>query len=292
MTKTKVIFIMSTDHSGSTLLDLILGCHPDVFSLGELAWLNYEMTGTCGICHGTCEYWHEKASQRVLRRYFLGGRKIRKTIRKLSRFHRSIYSYLAEWFGYSTFVDSSKQPQWIRSQLEYTRHWKGMTPYLVYLTRDGRAVINSYLRKYPERGVERVTDQWKKRIGASNDLYEQFDGIKSKIAYEAIASQPDAAIRKLCQFLDISYIPDMLNYWNHDHHIVTGNAGTRSLIKQRKERGEGPVVKPGKWHGDYYDKMGQTIKLDLRWKRELELKHLAYFENHAGKLNEPFRHDT
>jgi hypothetical protein len=292
MSRTKVVFIMSQGHSGSTVLSLILGSHPEIFGLGELAHLERHQPKVCGICPDTCEFWRKRASLPILRRYFAPEMNFRVISREAQRYRRSIYSYLAEWFGYSIFVDSSKYPGWIRGQLRYRRNWQSMTPILIHLTRDGRAVINSYLRKFPDMGVETVTGRWLRSTSKNLELYEEFEGPKLCIAYEDVASRPEEMIGRLCRFLDIEYFPDMLNYWEHEHHQIGGNTGARSLILKKTAEGGGiQTVKPGDWHGGYYKEMGKTIKLDMRWKTELSPECLEYFDKHAGEVNRPFSFD-
>lgn len=42
----KLIYIVSTKHSGSTLLDLVIGSIPEVFSAGEALYLPYQLLRT------------------------------------------------------------------------------------------------------------------------------------------------------------------------------------------------------------------------------------------------------
>ncbi len=270
MSKTKVVFIMSQGHSGSTFLALVLGSHPEIFGLGELARFEHHLPKICGICENTCEYWRKRAYLPILHRYFSQGWNFRVFTREILRYQRSIYSYLADWFDYSIFVDSSKYTYWIRAQLRYRRTWKSMTPILIHLTRDGRAVINSFLRKNPELRIEKITNRWLRSTFKQLKVYNRFDGPKCRIAYEDIASRPEEMIRRLCQFLEIEYFPNMLSYWEHEHHQIGGNTGARSLISLENDENRGiKNLKPGDWHKEYYKTMGKTIKLDLRWKKEL-----------------------
>ncbi len=74
---TKLIYIISTGHSGSTLLDILIGTFPNVFSTGEfryLTWLLYstqngagsvekENVCTCGKRFQECEMWSKIISK-------------------------------------------------------------------------------------------------------------------------------------------------------------------------------------------------------------------------------------
>lgn len=297
----RVVFIMGMAHSGSTLLELILASHSHVFGLGELYALREKMSAVgqdrprlCSICEGECDYWDHKAPYLQLARYFSNSRPFAPIIRLISHYRRSLYQSLFEWFGHDILVDSSKRVPWIQRQLSPSYHWREMTPILLYITRDGRAVVNSYLRKYPEESIERVTVNWKKSVQQMNDFFQRFRFPKYRIPYETLATEPQATAKALCTFLKIDYEPEMLQYWKHDHHPCNGNLGTRSLIyRYRAQLG----TEPRGWtnareelktsHGDYYDQLGLAIKLDLRWKRELSRQQLEIFESIAGDLNRP-----
>lgn len=72
-TKVKLIYILAQSHSGSTLVDSILGTHPEISSSGELRYLNWQLertkgTGgtveaeTCCSCESdfrNCDFWSE-----------------------------------------------------------------------------------------------------------------------------------------------------------------------------------------------------------------------------------------
>ena len=59
----RVIYIVGTSHSGSTLLDLMLNAHPEIVSTGEVirlkrAWINSKPAAcTCGNPVAECTFW-------------------------------------------------------------------------------------------------------------------------------------------------------------------------------------------------------------------------------------------
>ncbi|RJP92368.1 MAG: sulfotransferase [Desulfobacteraceae bacterium] len=59
----KYLYICSAGHSGSTLLDLLMGSHPKVASLGEISYLpkNIALNSscTCGQPVRSCKFWQE-----------------------------------------------------------------------------------------------------------------------------------------------------------------------------------------------------------------------------------------
>lgn len=299
----KVIFLMGPGHCGSTLLDLILGSHPDMFSLGEFSRMGSlihknekNSQKICGVCEGECPFWNRTASQRVLRQLFSRESIMDKVVSKLSSYFVTPYQYLFEWTGKSILVDSSKKPRWYKKQLYPSYKWRGVTPYLVYMLRDGRAVVNSYYRKYPERGMDKIADNWKQQMNRMNRFYDAFPGDnKMKLYYEHLATQPETVVRSICDFIGVEFKKEMLSYWVPEHHHVFGNAGTRSLIfKFREQFGyKMPNVRQANeqkeaYYGDnFYKELNLAIKLDQRWKNELLPEQLEVFERIAGNVNKP-----
>ncbi|MGI9294861.1 MAG: sulfotransferase family protein [Pseudomonadales bacterium] len=302
----KVIFLMGPGHCGSTLLDLILGSHPDAFSLGELhrIWTsidtNEQPSKICGVCPGSCNFWNQQVSLPMLKLYFSRKNRLRSLLRKVGQYVLNPYAGLMKWSGKSILIDSSKNPAWIKRQLAFSHRWRGITPYLVYISRDGRAVVNAYHRKYPQRGVEAITLQWKNQIIEMEEFYNQFPADrKLNVSYEELASQPEIVIKSLCEHCSISYEPEMLRYWTHDHHHVFGNGGTRNLIYRYREQFTPPskelsdriVASKKHYEHEYYDQVDVAIRLDERWRKEMPPEGLAIFTKIAANTNAPYEYE-
>lgn len=305
MVEKRVIFIMGVGHSGSTLLELILGSHSKILGLGELANLQEKLDSNpseparlCSICPGECELWNSRADISVLNRYFSNRKRYSTLVRQIYRQRKSIYQYFFEWFDAPILVDSSKRVSWIQRQLQPAVHWRKITPILLYITRDGRAVMNSYLRKYADATAEAVSRNWKDNVERMEDFFRRFNGPKTMLAYESLAVKPYETTYWLTDFLGLRFEPEMLQYWKHDHHTCNGNLGTRSLIyRYRSQFGEESrawesnlqMLKSA--HGEFYDRVGLAIKLDLRWKRELTEEQLRVFEAIAGRTNQAYAYN-
>jgi hypothetical protein len=303
-----VVFIMGSGHSGSTLLELVLGSHSRVFGLGELVNLYRGVDGPrdpfprlCRICEERCPFWNDTVDIRVLQAHFSRAGHHAPIRQWVSRQRENVYQHFFGWSGKDVLIDSSKRVHWIAQQLQPRRNWKAIAPVLIYLTRDGRAVVNSKLRKYPETDIRVEAREWKERVERMNEFYADFpERQRLTIAYEQLASQPESIIRNLCDFLNLDFEPGMLRFWEHDHHTTFGNAGTRSLIA--RFRGQSAERRPAtpansvlanvrSRHGTHYDDVGLAIRLDLRWKWELTAEQLEAFETIAGETNRPFAYD-
>ena len=286
---------MGTGHSGSTLIDLILGSHSRSFSLGEFSWVskNLDEDGklvipVCSICGDGCVFWDHKASLPLLETYFKHGNSknpvVRKVYGRTASARVNIYEKLFEWSGADVLVDSSKAISWIRRQLLPWWHWKNQSPFLIYIYRDGRAVVNSYKRKYPDTNVRVFAKHWIRLTGEMERYYQNFPSDrKMRIPYERLATAPAETAGDLCRLLKIEYEPAMLQYWTHDHHIVHGNSRTRSLIyNYRNSHDAGP-------HATEKHPLG--IELDLKWKRELNEDELKIFQTVAGDINRTYAYE-
>lgn len=300
--KKKVVAIAGSGHCGSTMLTLMLGSHPDCFSLGELNSLpTHYKTGIpiCGVCQGRCSFWDEFDPDKLkLLAAVLGNTRLNKYVPlKLEKTWRTLlrkddvfnaYSYLFSQREESILIDSSKAINWISEKLNTKEFTSGLVEgYLVHLVRDGRAVLNSYLRRFKWMTAEKYAREWRKKTILRNQLYEQFPSERKIIVrYEHLATEPQKTLETVCEWLGIEFVPQMISYWQFDHHVISGNAGVRSLIWRYKQEEIQEDV--SKYHGEHYDNLGLKIKLDNRWKEELSAEKLETFNWIAGDINKPY----
>ena len=294
----QVVFVMGAGHCGSTLLDLILGSHSECFSLGELFALprffdpnsdNYKHI--CSVCESDCQIWHDQFSIKGFEHHFYRPKSGR-GYPNANFFVHNFYDYLSDYTGQSVLIDSSKNPNWIRHQWRLIHLSSKIRPRVIYLWRDGRAIVNSFLKKYPERGIARVSRHWKKRTHTMNELFQRLPyRAKMMVRYETLAESPEKTIRKICDFLGLDFEIGMLSYWQFDHHPIAGNLGTRSLIFKYHNKFDQVFadhrkkINKSKAYWDYYRQIGLAIQPDYRWKKELTEAQLAEFDAIAGDEN-------
>lgn len=291
--KKKVIFILGTGHCGSTLLDLILGSHSNMFSLGEV----YRIISSnppipiCDICEEDCEFWTPELLSKIRASY--SNSSLNRISRKLGVMEAkevSFYRLLFKASKKNILIDSTKKPSWInrnRSKLELSN----IQPILVYLSRDGRAVVNSYFRKYPQRGLDKIANNWIKRIKKINSCYDAWEGEgKIHIRYEDLAKNPIQTIEKLTLFLKLPFEKEMMMFWSCSHHLVNGNAGTKSMLLKFRdnERYEVWVDEKGK---EYYKNRELGIKFDERWRSELNIEQTSIINGIIGNLNSDLKEE-
>lgn len=261
------VMIGGAGHSGSTLLGMILSGLPGAVYVGEGAKVRYlgDMAKplakrACKICGDDCAFWN-------------GFRWDPST---------GLYEQVAAHSGARIVIDSSKKPDWISARAEELRAG-GHEARLIVLTRDGRAVVNSRLRKYPDRDAAGQISEWMEQIEAAHALAEVFPGPVLNLAYEELATRPEETARKLAEFVGEAFEPAMLAFSAREHHPLGGNNGTQFLAARGQANGAG--LKPGARSADYYRNHPDAIRLDLRWRDEFSPDHAALFEAMAGRLN-------
>ncbi len=278
----RVCFIGGAGHSGSTLLGLILGAHPEVFYAGEArktVFLGDETKPlkkrVCKLCGAACPVWGDLRPDPAI----------------------DLYELLSRKTGRPIIVDSTKGTHWHREQLARLEG-TGVPTTLIYLQRDGRGVVNSRIRKYPETPPEVLIEDWKAQIVRTDELAASFPGPVLVLRYEELATEPERTVRRVSSVLGIEYAPSMLRFWEAEQHPLGGNNGTQYLVAReraaRAAAGEGraSLLELGDRTRTYYGEHPPAIVLDLRWQRELSAGSLALFEQLAGDLNRRFAWPT
>jgi hypothetical protein len=189
---TRVLAIVGSDRSGSTLLDNMLGGVPGAFSAGEIRYMwergfaEGRLCG-CGRKIVDCDVWSKvierlppdaKDVGRMLEdlellrtRHVLSleipvyRQRYRSVVSELAKRIQPLYRTLAEVSGAEVIVDSSKRPTWARMlalmpEIDLT---------VVHLVRDPRAVAHSRKRykKQPDSDEERGMPQHQPVTSAS-----------------------------------------------------------------------------------------------------------------------------
>ena len=264
------VMICGAGHSGSTLLGLILGRAEGAFYVGEGAKIRYLhdlnkplRKRACKVCGEDCPVW--------------------------SDFHwdqdRPLYRQVAAHTNSSIVVDSTKNPVWIKARSNELAT-AGDQGALIFLQRDGRAVLNSRFRKYPERDATTQIQSWMDQISASREAFDGFTGPKIAIRYEELATQPENTIRQICDLAGLPFQPEMLAFNEGVSHPMGGNTGTQ-FVAARDKVADDPnaILKLTPRTHDYYAKHSGDIELDLRWKTEMSAPNLALFNEMAGEFN-------
>ncbi len=299
------VYILAPGHSGSTLLNLIVGAHSRAVAVSEITSLPqniaYNEKCTCGRTVRECAYWREVTERlrltlgfnilrdpgrlelgfvdgprpgyrgTLLYRSMWNARRIVVYLSQLAglplpRFMRrrftlgiehrlAVYRAVREASGASVVVDASKE--YLQGIAVYERERERTR--LILLTRDGRAVFYSNLKR--GFGHSPSLNAWRNYYRHALPVINRRVDRKHilSVRYEDIATDPETHIRHICNFVGLEYEPSMLDTSTKESHITSGN-------NMRFDRSTG-------------------IRLDTNWRSQLQDSDRAYFERYAGALN-------
>lgn len=196
MKKNTILFILSSGHSGSTILDLALGTHKDCFSLGEISEIQTEIDCdthcVCGDTISTCDFW-TRVKATLFKKYHIniktGGdfcikpqakskqtiiNKIKTSLKitGISKIKDSwiinadhIYNAIFQVSNSPILIDSSKNL--IRALL-INKTLKNYDIKFLHLVRDVRGVAHSYNKK---SFSVRLPGEEKKEVQRTKDIF-------------------------------------------------------------------------------------------------------------------------
>ena len=298
---------MGTAHCGSTLLTLVLGSHSNCRALGEVSNLpefHRNHQSPCSVCKGDCKFWDSTLSSQdmqTLSQGFAERRihqhiplKLEKAVRGLLKNDQVFnpYSLIAARTDEAVLIDSTKTVYWLERKLAAREFKAGLLDaQLIHLIRDGRAVMNSYARRSHYHGLsaeqfgQQFGELWMNRINNEHRFFDNFSGKKLALRYEEFATHTESTLKNLCAWLDLDFQPDMVNYWKHEHHTISGNSGTHALISKHQEstsEQSATIQTKPKAEKEF------SIRLDKRWQTKLSSEQIAAFYNSTNNLNKAY----
>lgn len=226
----RVVYIASLGHSGSTLLDLILGTHSSVVGVGEVGRA-VEATATTDAApsHGTvCSCGYSAVDCRFWGR--LLPRIESEPGASYARRYQILLDAFGEAFGPETIlVDSSKY----LGRLATLKDLDGIDLRVLFLVRDVRSFTTSEIDTMGRRqAVGRDGRRWGpfatfRRWHAENHKTERFLVANRmpffRLGYEELCLAPERIVPRICEFLDIGYEPVMLAPERSTSHVIRGN---------------------------------------------------------------------
>ena len=237
-TPIKLIYILGSGHSGSTLLDLILGSHSRVESVGEILHyakyfgkdsdFPYKRRGcSCGLKVDKCEYWG-KVNKGI--EESLGTTDITLRAKSQSEFDISnyaVFSSVLSVAGKEFICDSSKN----RFRLLQLLRSACFNTYIVHLIRDGRSVQYSYQKRRGHYSLSEVF-RWGRANLGSFFMFRSLSQYQV-VRYEDLVAHPSLTVSKIMHELGLEYEPEQLNSWSKITHHNLGGHGVRGRKNQQ-----------------------------------------------------------
>lgn len=248
--KPKVVFIFSVGHSGTTLLDMILGSSPECFSVGELKqWNNYfskissanPRTNyqdfsrcTCGEKIKECPFWSQINDKSSFNLRSFGKKKTRHDYLKfafgLKKDLNKIYlppndyfkilKKIAELNSGKWIIDSSKTIEPLLRLLKLYKKDK-IELRILWIVRHCSSIMYSHFRK--GKNPYEFSRRWLKLNLVKSKVLRRSGAPYLKINYYNLANFPQETIKRIEEFLG----PDLSNWSknikNTSFHNIGGN---------------------------------------------------------------------
>lgn len=233
----KLLLIRGLGHSGTTILDLALGAHPQMVGLGEAARslerptaaeadrgparlrgeLRFERRCTCGQIAAECSLWGPVLAWLPEHDHLPLAVKMQRLLQALDQ-ARDPHTPAPAWV-----VDSYQGD----FELPFVQD-PGLEIRIVHLTRDVRSWVHSRSRSARDRGQRcagvRPLLRWC-RVNARHDrLLQRSPHPVMRVGYEELALQPEATLARLCRWLGLEMEETMLQPGCFSSsHLLAGN---------------------------------------------------------------------
>lgn len=216
----KVIYIAGHGHSGSTLLDLIIGSHSRVESVGEVTQKGLtrlmqrpqEELCTCGRPFSQCPYW--QANLDHLRE--LGIISPKDVLIRSDELIKVVLRASDK----SVYLESTKSID----RLQYFLSSPNLDLHIIHIVRDPRATVASFVakgrRKYSSALRWGALGRQIKRLSGSRPLLN--------VQYESLVTFPEKEVRRVMDFIGEPFEPRQLDYASFTHHNIAGNRARNS----------------------------------------------------------------
>ncbi len=258
--KIKIVFIIGSGRSGTTLLDRILGQYPKAFSVGELnfiwrnSFIENQLCG-CGKNFKECEVWNSiikfateciefdvEKLDNLQNKYantlkFIIGRRFfkKEEIQYLVDAYECIYEGIKKYGNYEIIIDSSKNIPHFYYLMKYG---KKINPYVIHIVRNPKAVAYSWVRKkikpdtgkpeeMPRYSIINSSLRWLIKNYLSEHYFKNSNYIRIK--YEDLVKDPVSTLNTIFDFIGLNkdFIRDFVSNENvitlNINHTVSGN---------------------------------------------------------------------
>lgn len=307
MAQSKYVFICAAGHSGSTLLDLLLGAHPQGISLGEIAQLpkniSLDSVCSCNTKLSECRFWHPVITgfgrsihadlwqdPYALNLGFIkAGREI--DPRHQTRTRMSLRK-LAYGMEYACLRWRLPLPSSVRELMSRpARNKCALFRYL--LAHTGRDfVVDSSKHYLGALGLYRVAPDETRVIHLVRDGRAVFNSGIGRGMHPGAALNAWSRHSRRASILLEHYLPEsalmavryeaLASHPRAELERICAFLGMEFDPKMLEFGAADAHIANGNRM-----RFGQSseIRLDERWREELSAPMLAYFERHAGKLN-------
>lgn len=206
-----LVFLISQPRAGSTLLQRILGCHPDIYTLSE-PWLMLHPLFALKDGEGlSTEYDAEvarKATKDFLTHIPSGEQEYVEGVRHM---YGALYRKALDKSGKRFFLDKTPRYYFIIPELYRTFP----EAHFIILIRNPLAVLCSIVSTFVRGKWHRFPKYRYDIIRAPALLLEGIETLRSHglaVCYEKLVENPENEVAKVCHWLDIKFVRSIIHY--------------------------------------------------------------------------------
>lgn len=210
MTDEQIIFMMCQPRSGSTLLQAILGGHPEIHTCTE-PWI--ALPFVYALREEGSEFdFDSKLSTSAINAFFdESGISDEFYHAALNGFLKSMYGKSLANSGKRFFLD--KTPRYYEIASDLIKVFPNAK--FIVLLRHPLAVLNSILETWVKDDVDKLyyypRDLFVAPLNLIDFVSEHKDNV-CMVKYEDLVSSPETEIRKICDYLGVDYLEGIINY--------------------------------------------------------------------------------
>jgi hypothetical protein len=288
-------FVVGLGRSGTTLLRLMLDAHPQLTIPPETHFLSPLIQAS-----GTLRFDADRAARLIVegrhRRwddFGLDPAELEARLQAIEPFNTSD----AVRAFYRLYASKQGKPRWGDKTPDYVRKMRKIQLVLpearfVHLIRDGRDAGLSHNARIVKRGVREplpaadLARRWVVRISKARETAAGLNGYL-ELRYEDLVTDPEPALRKACELIELDYDPAMLEYHRRAEERLQEMAGELPAVAGR----------PAREAGERLAAHTMATKPPSReriavWKQEMSETDALEFEATAGDLLAELGYET
>jgi len=300
--KKKIIYIAGYSRSGSTILDIMLSSHPDIFGTGELGYLFNDWsegirTCTCEQTYDACPFWKDltmpigidfKEAQQIIRqvesrknfKLLINDKIPSGRIEKYKTIQTTLYNYIFETSAKKIIIDSSKSARYVAGRFYALHKHTDFDMYVIHIVKNGLSIVESYVSKGRNWALEgyvkndrfpaaRSALGWLLANKIACRLGKKLPETKYlQIRYEDLADNPRKIFNQIGEFINED-LSEVINSIHAGHSFKAKHNVGGNRLRLEKE------IK-------FTPSLGKVKKINLSLKDRLTFKLIA------GDLNKSF----
>jgi len=226
-----LIFLISQPRAGSTMMQRILGGHPDIYTTSE-PWLMLHPFYALKDKGIETEYSSTIAAKGVsdFISYLPGGQV--EYYDRLREMYSTMYQRVIEKSGKLYFLDKTPRYYFIIREL----HELFPKAKIIILFRNPLAVLASIISTWTKRDWYQLSKFKYDLIDAPNSLLEAVELLKTScksLLYENFLADPENLLKDICNYLNVDYIPEIVSYGESQHE--KWSMGDQGVIYEKKQ---------------------------------------------------------